>query len=174
MAFHPVTPGVIAAAGAGGVPVGTIISFAGSVAPAGGWLVCDGSLYSKTDETYKQLYNVIKETYNQVGDTENLFRVPDLRGRFIRGTGTDGSADMSPAEFGKKQNDGYQNHNHTISFNPYSMTTNRTYPTTVIITKWTAGIISRGVLIDDGVNNAASTDTEVRPFNLRLRWYIKQ
>ncbi len=57
------------------MPVGSVMPFAGSTAPAG-WLLCDGSSKSTTD--YADLYAVIAHTY---GGSGSAFNVPDFRGR---------------------------------------------------------------------------------------------
>lgn len=59
----------------GGVPTGTVVSFAGHNAPTG-WLLCDGTQYSSS--SYPTLYATIGTTY---GGGSGSFRVPDLRGR---------------------------------------------------------------------------------------------
>ena len=64
------------------VPVGTIIALAGSTPPAG-YLECDGSALSRA--TYAALFAVLGTTYNQTTDAAAKFRLPDLRGEFIRG-----------------------------------------------------------------------------------------
>lgn len=66
-----------------GVPVGTIISFAGptSKIPAG-WTVCDGRQLDGTTAQYKQLYDMIGNSWGGSGTNFNL---PDLRGAFLRG-----------------------------------------------------------------------------------------
>jgi microcystin-dependent protein len=61
----------------GGVPTGSIVSYAGSSAPTG-WLLCDGSTVSRT--TYAALFVVTSTTYG-VGDGSTTFALPDLRGR---------------------------------------------------------------------------------------------
>lgn len=60
-----------------GVPVGTIVAFAGVVAPAG-WVLCDGSVYKKS--RYPALAAVLGAT-----GAGSEFMVPDLRGRFLMG-----------------------------------------------------------------------------------------
>ena len=65
-----------------GVPVGTIIALPGSTLP-GGYLECDGSALSRT--SYAALFGVIGVVYNQTADAADKFRLPDLRGEFIRG-----------------------------------------------------------------------------------------
>ena len=66
---------------AGGMPAGSIITFAGSSSPSG-WLLCFGQAVSRT--TYASLYSAIGTTYG-VGDNSTTFNLPDLRGRVIAG-----------------------------------------------------------------------------------------
>lgn len=67
-----------------GVPIGTILPYAGSVAPYG-YLFCDGSEVERTK--YSDLYDVIGTLYNGSIPLNgvNTFRIPDLRGRFPLG-----------------------------------------------------------------------------------------
>ena len=62
-----------------GIPVGSIVYMAANNIPVG-YLKCDGSLVSKG--AYARLFNAIGYTYGGSGD---YFRLPDLRGEFIRG-----------------------------------------------------------------------------------------
>lgn len=64
-------------------PIGSILAFASTTTPDC-WLSCNGASYLKAD--YPDLYNVIGDTYGSVDDTH--FNVPDLRGEFLRGAGT--------------------------------------------------------------------------------------
>ena len=70
-------------------PIGTVISYMGNTAPKD-YLVCDGTIYNISD--YKELAEYIKVqfgSYNYFGgDGITTFAVPDLRGEFLRGTGT--------------------------------------------------------------------------------------
>lgn len=73
-----------------GTPTGTVISYlAGNTAPDG-YLTCDGSIYQISE--YPTLAEAIKTglgSYNYYGgDGVTTFAVPDLRGEFLRGTGT--------------------------------------------------------------------------------------
>ena len=61
---------------------GMIGIFAGIEAPTG-WLIADGSLKTKT--AYARLYNVIGDIYADGTEPSGYFRLPDLRGVFIRG-----------------------------------------------------------------------------------------
>lgn len=62
------------------VPVGAVMSFARPTAPKG-WLPCDGGLYYVSN--YPALYEAIGTNYGGTGIS--TFRVPDLRGEFVRG-----------------------------------------------------------------------------------------
>jgi len=65
------------------MPVGTILPFAGAGAPAG-FLICDGSTVSR--KRYEKLFSVIGATYG-ISSQANSFKLPDLRGRTVFGTG---------------------------------------------------------------------------------------
>lgn len=70
-------------------PVGTIISLMGKTAPKH-YLICDGTEYQIKD--YPHLAEYFKKEFGTVnhfgGDGTTTFKVPDLRGEFLRGTGT--------------------------------------------------------------------------------------
>lgn len=57
-----------------------------STTPPEGFLLCDGSEYSSTEEDgkYKELYDIIGTTFG-VGSSADSFKVPDCRERFIEG-----------------------------------------------------------------------------------------
>lgn len=63
------------------VPVGSVLPYAGSVAPDG-WLMCSGQLVSRT--AYAGLFGVLGTTYG-AGDGSTTFALPDLRGRAVFG-----------------------------------------------------------------------------------------
>lgn len=62
------------------IPTGTILPFAGTIAPAG-FFLCDGSAVSRA--TYAGLFLVINTNFGAPDVTS--FNVPDLRGQFLRG-----------------------------------------------------------------------------------------
>jgi microcystin-dependent protein len=79
-------------------PTGSIVAFAGAVAPHR-WLICDGKEYNSIE--YPDLYNVIRLKYVPANEElrvlrfnndsdKKLFYVPDLRGRVV--VGVDGGA----------------------------------------------------------------------------------
>lgn len=65
-----------------GVPIGAIVTFPMTTLESG-FLYCDGAVYLRA--TYPDLFAKIGTTYNIGGETSLQFRVPDLRGEFIRG-----------------------------------------------------------------------------------------
>ena len=78
------------------MPVGTVVSFAGTAAP-NGWLLCDGAGIAQS--TYPNLYALVGGN------------VPDLRSRFIVGAGQgNGLANRSLNNIGGEEN-------HTLSVN---------------------------------------------------------
>ena len=70
------------------VPTGTIIAQMGNAAPTG-YLVCDGGEYEIS--AYQALANYFETQFGNkqyFGGTGTKFKVPDLSGEFLRGTGT--------------------------------------------------------------------------------------
>jgi hypothetical protein len=85
-----------------------------------GWLVADGSSYSDNSaDPYYPLFQVIGLTFTPGTDPAGTFRVPDLRGQFIRGwndAGTQGPGTYDPGRaFGSCQGDAYQQHSHSVT-----------------------------------------------------------
>lgn len=70
-----------------GVPTGSQVAWPTATAPTG-WLLCDGSLVSRT--TYAKLFDVIGITFGS-GDGSTTFALPDCRGRFILGKAASGT-----------------------------------------------------------------------------------
>lgn len=64
-------------------PIGSILVYAGSTAPAN-YLLCQGQAISRT--TYAALFTIIGTTYG-VGDGSTTFNLPNLRGRVPLGAG---------------------------------------------------------------------------------------
>lgn len=94
-------------------PVGSVVLWGaqnGSYSPPSGWLVCDGTSYRVSD--YLELYSVVTTIFRMQWDTSSLhFRVPDLRGRFVRGHDTSGMYDPS-RNLGSHQSDEIKAHKH--------------------------------------------------------------
>ncbi len=76
-----------------GTPLGTVIMFMGTVAPAN-YLFCDGTMYAIAD--YPKFTAFIAKQFGSVnhfgGDGETTFAVPDLRGEFLRCVGVNNHA----------------------------------------------------------------------------------
>ena len=66
------------------MPVGSVISYAGTTIPQG-WLLCDGSAIDRIN--YSDLFNAIGTSWG-IGDGSATFNLPDLRGQFLRGVDT--------------------------------------------------------------------------------------
>ena len=95
---------------------GTIISYGGVGVPAG-YLACDGSSVSKSD--YADLYLAIGDRWGT--GTTNSFVLPDLRGLFLRGSGTNGtikrsgdSAFVNGGNVGQRGADSLGKHKHYL------------------------------------------------------------
>ncbi len=92
--------------GGNGVPVGSIIPFAGpSENIPDGWLLCDGTTYSAAE--YAELYQAIGTYW---GGTTSNFKVPDLRSMFLRGANANRTV-------GVYEGQSIQSHNHNLSSN---------------------------------------------------------
>ena len=93
-----------AIAAANGVPTGSIMPYIGTTAPDG-WLLCDG------------LTNVPQPSalYNLIGST-----TPNLRGMFLRGTGTSPVNSEAGPALKTMQGDELKSHNHATTENPHT------------------------------------------------------
>jgi len=108
------------------VPAGTIAPFGGAAEQVPkGWILCDGR--ELTSAAYPRLYKAIAKAWGSSA-AEN-FRVPDLRGLFLRGV--DGAANRDPdkasrsaiapggnggVNVGSYQEDQFKSHTHTSSW----------------------------------------------------------
>ena len=90
-------------------PVGSIMAFTVASSPDG-WLLCNGTEISRS--TYSALFNVISTTFGN-GNNSTTFNLPDYRGDFLHGTGTQGS--YTGPSLNKSQNHATQTHNHTAT-----------------------------------------------------------
>jgi microcystin-dependent protein len=163
-------------------PTGAIMAFAYSL-PESGWLLCDGRAVSRS--TYAALFSAIA-TYYGAGNGSTTFNIPDLRGYFIRGFGT--NADGTAAgTFGAKQDfatarpttaltgttNSTGSHRHGIQISFTATGTGYSYETGNSINEnpgaYTLfdGTHSHTVAIDGG------GDAETRPKNIALPYYIK-
>lgn len=91
-------------------PAGEVAHFARNTPPAG-WLAANGAVVSRT--TYAALFSAIGTAFNTGGEAGSDFRLPDLRGEFIRGWDNGRGADVGRA-FGSYQVDAFQGHEHSM------------------------------------------------------------
>lgn len=89
-------------------PIGTIQAFAFNRIPEG-WMVCDGR--GLNPDEYPMLFDAIGFTFGR--SDFGSFRIPDLRGCFIRGWDDEGNVDKN-REFGSFQDDAIHNHSHQV------------------------------------------------------------
>jgi microcystin-dependent protein/sporulation protein YlmC with PRC-barrel domain len=139
------------------VPAGAVMAFAMNSAPSG-WLAADGSNVNRT--TYAALFTAIGTTYG-AGDGSTTFALPDLRGYFVRGSGTN-SDGTAAGTFGTKQADELKSHLHTHE--PGAA----------------AGAASGGSftaqrtdLLTTAINTSSTGGTETRPKNIAMLYCIK-
>jgi microcystin-dependent protein len=148
------------------VPTGAVMPFAMNSAPTG-WLSADGTAVSRT--TYSALWTALGTTaspYGQ-GDGSTTFNLPDLRGYFVRGAGTNVDTTASGA-FGVKQADAFQSHLHTsIGSTGASVTAGSSGISQV------SGTTSTTAPIVDGANGTPRTASETRPRNIAMLYCIK-
>jgi hypothetical protein len=95
--------------GIGAEQPGMVAYFAMSNAPQG-WLKANGATVSRT--TYSALFAAIGTLYG-AGDGSTTFKLPDLRGEFVRGWADGGSADFGRI-LGSWQADELKTHAHEI------------------------------------------------------------
>jgi microcystin-dependent protein len=168
-------------------PPGVIAPFAGTSVPVG-WVACDGASLIRTD--YPRLFAAIGTTWGSAGAT--VFNVPDLRGMFLRGAGTNstgGSAGAVGPAVGTYVADAYLNHGHTASSvvtdpqHSHSYTAggasttllqgggtpiNQSAPFSA-----TTSVESTGITVATTVANSTTGGTETRPKNYGILYIIK-
>lgn len=172
-------------AGGDSTPAGTVIFYAKNSPPTG-YLKANGAVVSRS--TYAALFAAIGTTFG-AGDGSTTFKVPDLRGQFLRGWVDNGSVDSGRA-FGSGQAHAYLNHAHTASgstnttgahthtFSPgtsnYSGTngsSNGVSPIGGSTTTSSEGDHSHTLAVT--VDNSTTGGTETRPVNVALLACIK-
>jgi microcystin-dependent protein len=158
------------------IKAGIIMPFAGAVAPTG-WLLGDGSVYLKTQ--YPQLYASIGDTWATCTNpltgsaysapASDSFRVPDLRGSFLRGEGTFSDGIGTNTTLAGYQADQMQGHKHasTVPASGASAAVVATTPNAYF------GEQNTGVPITDGTNGTPRTGKETRPRNVGVKYIIK-
>jgi hypothetical protein len=155
-----------------GLPVGSVAYFAGNAIPSG-WLNCNGAQISTTG--YPNLFQAIGYTYGGQG---NFFRLPDLRGEFLRGW-DDGRGVDANRTFGSSQDSQVQKHKHV---GPYAERYSSPFGSTNNIGYQGSGRTDNdnylyhtndGSDYDGVVNPAGVIGNETRPRNVAMMACIK-
>ena len=140
------------AAGAA-IPAGAVMPFAMNSIPSG-WLGADGTAVSRS--TYAALFAAISTLYG-AGDGSTTFNLPDLRGYFVRGFGTNVDGSVS-GTFGAKQADEIKAHTHTVD-------------NIVLVSGY--GFSGGGQVGRNSADSGSTGGTETRPKNIAMLYCIK-
>jgi microcystin-dependent protein len=155
------------------LPAGAVQAFAMNSAPSG-WLAADGTAVSRS--TYAALFSAIGTTYG-AGDGSTTFALPDLRGYFVRGSGTN-SDSTAAGTFGTRQADELKAHTHGVTDPGHTHGTDP-YATNQAGSQigYTSPLTSR--FGDDtgssttGISIQSTGGTETRPKNIAMLYCIK-
>lgn len=167
-------------------PLGTIVPYAfDTIEPPAGFVYAEGGLYRRDeypdmwDKLYREgEYNYtvedsLKDQYPGKftdGDGETTFRVPDLRGLFIRGWDPERIYEKVNRAFGSYQSDAVSEHSHEIEVTGVGSIDEPTIEDhTLTIAGTTPNQFSERALI----NLYSSSDAETRPKNTALRFIVK-
>ncbi len=142
------------------VPPGSILTFAGPGLPEG-FLVCNGAELLRT--VYSSLFEAIGTTYGE-GDGETTFKIPDLRGLFIRGVDNGRGIDINRV-LGSFQNDSFKSHQHYHRM-PSTWACDGAGPVTFF-----SGTNRGGSGVGNYTNSIGGSET--RPKNIALNYLIK-
>jgi len=153
---------------------GLIAPFAGTTAPSG-WLLCDGS--SLLRASYANLFAAIGTTWGSADGTH--FNVPDLRGVFLRGSGTNTNGAIGQS-VGTYAADTYLNHSHAITDPTHTHSYTVVAGTNTAVggsgsayyssaTSTSTGAASTGI----SVNTSTTGGTETKPKNYGVLYIIK-
>jgi microcystin-dependent protein len=159
------------------VPAGAVMPFAMNSAPTG-WLAANGAEYSKVNATYLALFTAIGVVYGETNGSGGVgtthFRVPDLRGYFVRGHGVNIDGTTSNSSFGEKKADTLQGHTHTqLMGTSYDNVDNYNNGTAARANR-TGGSGNMGLgIAADGTNGTPRTSAETVPRNISLLYCIK-
>jgi microcystin-dependent protein len=152
------------------LPAGAVQAFAMNSAPAG-WLAADGSNVNRT--TYAALFSALGTTYG-AGDGSTTFALPDLRGIFVRGSGSQTISGITYNKtFAAKEGDAFQSHRHGLSnANTHWRNLGGIFGLN------TSGFSSTFNLAvtdptNDGTNGTPRTAAETRPANIAMLYCIK-
>ncbi len=154
------------------VPPGAVQAFAMDTPPAG-WLKCNG-VYVRTDD-YPELFNAIGTKF---GNYSGHFRLPDLRGEFVRGWDDGRSVDTGRI-LGSSQSDAMQNITGNIEGISQTFAGHGTVSGVFDKSTFSAGGTPQGAdtenagAISFDASRQVRTADETRPRNIALLYCIK-
>jgi len=156
---------------------GVVVMYGAATAPTG-WLLCDGSAVSRT--TYARLFAIISTTFG-TGDGSTTFNLPDFRGIFPAGAGSQTISSITYTRtLGTKQGDTMQGHYH--SYEVYSQPGSTSSTDNYIQNNTSPGLgpysgsPGRAAIkspVTDSTNGTPRTGSETRPANLGITFIIK-
>ena len=137
-------------------PVGAIVTYPVDSIPSH-CLECNGATISRG--TYPELFTAIGTTYGE-GDGSTTFKIPDLRGEFIRGWDNSRGVDIGRT-FGSSQVDAFKSHNHSFSATGADASNTATY-------------LSHGGTANFDLTTITNStgDVETRPRNVAMMFCI--
>ncbi len=155
------------------VPIGTVVMYGGATAPIG-WVLCDGTAYSRT-VLYAALFAVVSTTYG-IGDGSTTFNVPDARGVFIRGAGSQTiNTRTKTGTRGTTQEDALQGHRHNFLVNQVTFAgtdgANLNSSSSGSVKNGTGALVVDP--ITDGSHGTPRIDSETYPSNITLSYIIR-
>jgi microcystin-dependent protein len=152
------------------LPAGAVQAFAMNSAPTG-WLAADGTAVSRS--TYASLFGAIGTTYG-AGDGSTTFALPDLRGIFVRGSGSQTIDGITYNKtFAAREGDAFQGHHHDSDDSIGTNTASGAF--SGFRTGSGTGMNRSSVLnaITDGTSGTPRTASETRPANIAMLYCIK-
>ena len=156
------------------IKYGEIIMSVASVAPAN-YLLCNG-LEINRDGVYAKLFNAIGITFGG-GDGTTTFSIPNFQGAFLRGLGGTGS--HLGGALGVVQQDAIIDHTHTVA----SINNITEFTTANVVSNVAGALHTTKVLykqigdyssnVSGAVSDTIKTETETRPYNYSVKYYIR-
>lgn len=141
------------------IPAGTVIAWAGNGVTPTGWLPCNGALLAQA--SYPELFAAINILYNIGGESGTTFRLPDLRGKFLRAYDDSGAYDPGRV-YGSYQADSFAAHTHGVKADNGGFNTNAND----IVSGTDRGWVYTAQTLPTG-------GAETRPKNVAMRFIIK-
>lgn len=154
------------------VPPGTVMFYTSAAAPPG-YLLCEGQSVYITD--YPDLYAIVGNKFKYTKPSYGgQFYVPDMRGLFVRGTGSNGIMPVvGPTSIGTLQESSVQEHSHTY-YRPQDSINCTEAPFTDYHSVWdNITSESKTSTMIYNSNNVEIGSAETRPYNISLNFIIK-